>query len=92
MTPLYEFIYYVYQHLQGSMEYSREETLKMMKINLEVKKVMAYLLMEVEKGLKKWFYTKIIKWIPFKILTYKLRSTDQSILKLLYLDLLALLK
>jgi hypothetical protein len=34
------------------MDYSREEALKMMKINLEVKKVMTYLIIEVEKTLK----------------------------------------
>lgn len=34
------------------MEYSRDESLKMMKISLEVKKVMSFLLIEVDKTLK----------------------------------------
>lgn len=34
------------------MEYSREESLKMMKITLEVKKVLSYLIIEVEKTIK----------------------------------------
>lgn len=34
------------------MEFSREESIKLMKINLEVKKVMSYMIIEIEKNLK----------------------------------------
>jgi hypothetical protein len=34
------------------MEYARDEALKMMKINLEVRKAVTYILIEVEKSLK----------------------------------------
>lgn len=49
---LSDFLFYVINSFQSSLEYARDEALKMMRINLEVKKVMAYLIIEVEKTLK----------------------------------------
>lgn len=39
--------------MQSSLEYARDEALKMMKITLEVKKVMALMLIEIDKKSKK---------------------------------------
>ncbi|KAM3144751.1 hypothetical protein pb186bvf_003060 [Paramecium bursaria] len=52
VVPLYEFLYNAYSHMQTSLEYSRDEQLKMMKITLEVKKVMTGMLIEIEKRAK----------------------------------------
>jgi len=47
------------------MEYSREEALKLMKITMEVRKVLTLMLMEIDKNSKKnWFH--IVFYINLK--------------------------
>jgi hypothetical protein len=49
---LSDFLVYMVEQLQNSLEYSRQESLRNMKINMEVKKVIVQLIIEVDKASK----------------------------------------